>query len=126
MAREMKVPGPDHPITIEKNPDRVVVRAAGAVVADTRRALTLHEGAEGAYPPIQYIPLEDVEPAVLTGTESHTYCPFKGEASYYSLRTADGAEITDAVWTYPEPYPAVQAIAGHVAFYPRHVSIGQD
>ncbi|WP_037577985.1 DUF427 domain-containing protein [Phaeacidiphilus oryzae] len=126
MARETRVPGPDHPITIEKNPRRVVVRAGGAVVADTRRALTLSEGLEGGYPPVQYIPLEDVDPAVLTGTESHTYCPYKGEASYYSLRTGDGQEIADAVWTYPEPHPAVAEIAGHVAFYPKHVTIDQD
>ncbi|MFF7153901.1 DUF427 domain-containing protein [Streptomyces sp. NPDC008139] len=119
MARTVKTPGPDHPITVEPNPERIVVRAAGKVIADTTHALTLREA---DYPPVQYIPLADVEAGALRPTESRTYCPYKGDASYYSLVTADG-EITDAVWTYEKPYDAVGTIAGHVAFYPQHVEV---
>ncbi|MFJ4410111.1 DUF427 domain-containing protein [Streptomyces sp. NPDC088910] len=119
MARTVKTPGPDHPITVEPNSERIVVRAAGKVIADTTHALTLREA---DYPPVQYIPLADVEADALRPTESQTYCPYKGDASYYSLVTADG-EITDAVWTYEKPYDAVGTIAGHVAFYPQHVEV---
>lgn len=119
MAREIKTPGPDHPITVEKNPARVVVRAGDQVVADTTAALSLREA---DYPAVQYIPLADVREGVLKDSDTVTYCPFKGDASYYTLVTADG-ELTDAIWTYREPHPAVAEIAGHVAFYPNKVSI---
>ncbi|MEV6995948.1 DUF427 domain-containing protein [Streptomyces sp. NPDC093228] len=119
MTREIKSPGPDHPITIEDNPERVVVRVAGAVIADTTRALTLREA---AYAPVQYIPLDDVDSSLLTPSSSETYCPYKGDASYYSIRVAGHETIPDAVWTYEKPYEAVEAIAGHVAFYPQHVT----
>ncbi len=110
-------PGPDHPITIEPNPARVVVIVAGQTVADTARALTLREA---DYPPVQYIPLADVDRARLSESTHTSYCPFKGDASYYSL--PDGGERSnDAVWTYREPYPAVAKIADHVAFYPNRV-----
>lgn len=119
MERTAKTPGPDHPITVEPNPARITVRAAGRVVADTTRALTLREA---SYPPVQYIPLEDVEPSALQPSENRTYCPYKGDASYFSLVTADGT-VPDAVWTYDKPYDAVGGIAGHVAFYPQHVDM---
>ncbi|WP_333767031.1 DUF427 domain-containing protein [Streptomyces sp. IBSBF 2435] len=121
MERTVKTPGPDHPITVEPNPSRVVVRAGGRVVADTTRALTLRES---SYPAVQYIPLDDVEPTALEPTDSRTYCPYKGDASYYSLVTADGT-VADAVWTYDKPYDAVSPIAGHVAFYPEHVELSE-
>lgn len=113
MPREMKTPGPDHPITVEKNPGRVTVRVGDQVVADTTAALELRES---TYPPVQYIPLADVDPALLRESDTSTYCPFKGDASYYSLATA-GGELTDVIWTYRNPYPAVAEIADHVAFY---------
>jgi uncharacterized protein (DUF427 family) len=119
MERPVKTPGPDHPITVEPNPARVVVRAAGEVIADTTSALTLREA---DYPAVQYIPLADVVGTALRPTDSQTYCPYKGDASYYSLSTPDG-EIADAVWTYEKPYDAVAEIAGHVAFYPQHVQL---
>lgn len=122
MERTVMTPGPDHPITVEPNPSRVVVRAGGRVVADTTRALTLREA---TYPPVQYIPLADVEPTALETTAGRTYCPYKGDASYFSLVTAEGT-ITDAVWTYDKPYDAVGEIAGHVAFYPQHVEMTAD
>jgi uncharacterized protein (DUF427 family) len=115
--REHKIPGPDHPITVEPTVGRVVVRAGDRVVADTTAALTL---TEATYPPVQYIPLSDVDPAVITPTSTTSYCPYKGEASYYTLIGPDGAE-EDAIWTYADPYPEVGAIAGHVAFYPNKV-----
>lgn len=119
MARPQLTPGPDHPITVEPTASRVVVRAGGQVIADTTRALTLQES---TYPAVQYIPLDDVADGVLRPTDTGTYCPYKGDASYYSLVTADG-EVADAVWTYVKPYDAVGEIAGHVAFYPQHVEI---
>jgi uncharacterized protein (DUF427 family) len=119
MAREMKTPGPDHPITVEKNPARVVVRVGEQVVADTTAALVLQES---NYPAVQYVPLADVDQSLLTATDTSTYCPFKGDASYYSLTTPDG-ELTDVIWTYREPYPAVAEIEGHVAFYADKVEI---
>ncbi|MFE3410557.1 DUF427 domain-containing protein [Streptomyces mirabilis] len=121
MSREMRIPGPDHPIEISKNPSLigVVAQDGGKVVAKTTAAITL---SEASYPPVHYIPLADVDQTLLVRTDSHTYCPYKGEASYYSLVTPE-KEIADAVWVYEEPYEAVKAIAGHVAFYPEHVQI---
>jgi uncharacterized protein (DUF427 family) len=118
MTREPKIPGPGHPITIEPTGARVVARVGEQVVADTTKALTLREA---NYPPVQYIPLEDVDQALLAASTTQTYCPYKGDASYYSI-TADGGR-PDAVWSYREPYDAVADIAGHVAFYPDKVDI---
>lgn len=122
MERTVRTPGPDHPITVEPNPSRVVVRAGGRVIADTTRALTLREA---SYPAVQYIPLADVEAAALEPTDSRTYCPYKGDASYFSLATEQGP-VADAVWTYDKPYDAVGEIAGHVAFYPQHVELTEE
>ncbi|MFF2126502.1 DUF427 domain-containing protein [Streptomyces olivochromogenes] len=121
MSREMRIPGPDHPIEISKNPSliRVVAQDGGKVVAETTAAITL---SEANYPPVHYIPLADVDQTLLVRTDSHTYCPYKGEASYYSLVTPE-KEIADVVWVYEEPYEAVKAIAGYVAFTPEHVQI---
>jgi uncharacterized protein (DUF427 family) len=110
-------PGPDHPITITPNPDHIVVTVAGKVVADTRRALTLQES---TYPAVQYIPIEDVERSLLERTETASYCPFKGDASYYSI-PAGGTKSVDAIWVYEQPHDAVAEIKDHVAFYPDRV-----
>jgi uncharacterized protein (DUF427 family) len=115
--RPVLQPGPDHPITITPNHNRVVVLVEGKVVADTRNALTLQES---TYPPVQYIPLADVDTSVLERTETQTYCPYKGDASYYSIPLG-GEKSTDAVWEYREPREAVAAIKGHVAFWPGRV-----
>ena len=122
MPGQMKTPGPDHPITIEPNPARVVVRVGDRVVADTTAALNVRES---TYPAVPYIPLADVDQEVLRQTDTSTYCPYKGDAAYYSLTLPDG-EIADVIWTYPEPYPAVSEIAGHVAFYPNKVEITES
>ena len=93
----------------------------GEVVAETDAALTLREA---SYPAVQYIPLDDVVPGRLKCSDTATYCPFKGDASYYPLTTADGHTVEDAGWTYEAPYPAVAAIAGHLAFYPDKADVG--
>jgi len=116
-GKPMKVPGPDHPITIEANPHRVVVSVAGHVIVDTREALTLREA---AYPPVQYIPRKDVDMAALERTDQATYCPYKGDCAYYSI-PAGGERSVNAVWTYEAPYAAVAMIEDHLAFYPDRV-----
>jgi uncharacterized protein (DUF427 family) len=115
--KQLKNPGPDHPISIQRNPARVVVSVAGRVIADTRGALTLREA---DYPVVQYIPREDVNFSQLERTDHATYCPYKGECSYYSI-PAGGEKSVNAVWTYEDPYPAVAQIKGYVAFYPDKV-----
>jgi uncharacterized protein (DUF427 family) len=116
-AKTVKIPGPDHPITIERNAHRVVVTVAGRVVADTREALAL---SEANYPPVQYIPRKDVDMTLLERTAHATYCPYKGDCAYYSI-PAGGERSVNAVWTYEAPYPAVAVIKDHVAFYPDRV-----
>ncbi len=117
--KQVLVPGPDHPITVTPADTTVTVRLGGRTIAKTDRALVLREA---SYPPVYYLPLEDVEADALRPSSHETYCPFKGDASYYSL--ADGETVVaDAVWTYVEPHDAVSEIANHVAFYPQHVEI---
>jgi uncharacterized protein (DUF427 family) len=120
-TRTPLIPGPDHPITIEPSSDHVVVKAGDAVVADSSNVLTLHEG-KGNYSPVYYVPLADVDSEVLESSDTTSYCPYKGEASYYSIRTGDDV-VKDAIWFYDEPYDAVAEIAGHVAFYADRVQI---
>lgn len=116
-GKPVKQPGPDHPITVERNPARVVVSVGGKVIADTTHALTLRES---TYPAAQYIPREDVDMTQLVRTDHSTYCPYKGDCAYYSI-AATGERGVNAVWSYEAPYEAVAAIAGHVAFYPNRV-----
>lgn len=116
-------PTAGHPITIEPTKGRVRVRVNGEIVADTHAALQL---SEATLPPVQYIPIADVVQDRLTRTDTGTYCPFKGDASYYSVTTASGDTVEDVIWTYEHPYPAVAAIAGHVAFYPDKAEISVD
>lgn len=115
--KPVKIPGPDHPITIAANPARVVVKAAGRVIADTRAALTL---CEARYPAVQYIPRKDVDMSLLARTDHATYCPFKGDCAYYSIPSA-GEKGANAVWTYEQPYASVEQIKDHLAFYPDRV-----
>ena len=113
----MKLPGPDHPITITPNPRRVRVSFGGRVVAETSRALTLKEA---SYPAVQYVPREDVDMSLFARTDHGTHCPYKGDASYYSLKV-DGRTAENAVWSYEEPFPAMADIKGYLAFYPNRV-----
>ena len=117
--RFIQIPGPDHPIIIEPNARRVVVTLGDLVLADSRKALTLREA---QYPDVQYIPRADIDMAVLIRSEHTTYCPFKGDCSYYSL-PGDGERRLNAAWTYEAAFPAVAAIKDHLAFYPDRVAI---
>jgi uncharacterized protein (DUF427 family) len=112
-AKPKKIPGPDHPISIQPGRHRVVVSVAGRVIADTRDALHLREA---NYPPVYYVPRKDADMSLLTRTQRSTYCPYKGDCSYYSIPIG-GEKSTNAVWSYEEPYPAVVEIQGHLAFY---------
>lgn len=112
--RERREPTAAHPITVQPTGRHVTVRVRGALVAETDAALTLQES---TYPAVQYVPLADVVASALTRSETTTYCPYKGEANYYHVSAA-GETVDDVIWTYEAPYPAVAAIAGHVAFYP--------
>jgi uncharacterized protein (DUF427 family) len=115
----MKLPGPDHPITITANPKRIRVLAGGVVIADTTHALTLKEA---SYPAVQYVPRSDANLALLTRTDRVTHCPYKGDANYFSI-LADGKTIENSIWTYETPFPAMAEISGHLAFYPDKVKI---
>jgi uncharacterized protein (DUF427 family) len=116
-TKTIKIPGPDHPITISPNPKRVTVTVGGKVVADSSSALTLHEA---SYPAAFYIPRKDVEMALLSRTEHATYCPYKGDCAYYSVAVG-GDRSVNAVWTYEAPFDAVAAIRDYLAFYPERV-----
>lgn len=115
----MKIPGPDHPITISPNPRRVRVTANGIVIAETTKALSLKES---TYPVVQYIPRADARMEQLQRTAHTTMCPYKGIANYFTIDAA-GKTLDNAIWTYEEPYPAMAQIAGHLAFYPSKVTI---
>ena len=119
MSRTVLEPGPQHPITVEPTSGRVTARAGNTLIAETTDALAL---AEAGYPAVYYIPLADVRSEVLRPSDHTTYCPYKGDATYYSVVTPEG-ELTDVVWTYVTPYPAVAPIAGRVAFYANRVDV---
>jgi len=113
----MKLPGPDHPITIARNAKRVRVIFAGQTIADTTRALTLREA---GYAPVYYIPRADVAMNLLKATAHASYCPYKGDANYFSIE-AGGRNAENAVWSYEQPYPAMNEIKEYLAFYPSRV-----
>ena len=116
-TRPAKIPGPDHPITITPTAGNVTVTLDGQVIARSSKALTLQEA---SYPPVQYIPRADVDLAQLTATDHTTHCPYKGDASYYSI-TAGGKRSVNAIWSYEDPHDAVAVIKDHMAFYPDRV-----
>jgi uncharacterized protein (DUF427 family) len=121
VERSVKIPGPDHPITVEKSSKHVVVKYQGEVIADTRDALRLQEA---TYPAVLYIPRGDVKMERLTHTDHTSYCPYKGDCSYYSLPEGD-KRAANAVWSYEAPYESVAAIKEHLAFYADRVEITQ-
>ena len=121
-TKAQRNPGPDHPIGITPNPNRVVVKIAGLVVADTHRALTLQEA---NYPPVQYIPRSDVDLSLLERTDQQTYCPYKGDAAYYSISNG-GERTANAVWTYEAPFDAVAKIKDYLAFYSDRVDLIEE
>ncbi len=116
---EIKIPGPDHPITVTATPKRIQVNYGGHVIADSRNALTLQES---TYPAVIYFPREDVSMEFFSRTEKTTHCPYKGDANYYTI-LMDGRFADNAVWTYEHPYPAMEVIRDHLAFYPNQVEI---
>jgi uncharacterized protein (DUF427 family) len=119
MNVRMKVPGPEHPISITPTPKRIRVSVGGEIIAETANALTLKEA---SYPAVQYVPRADADPAKLKRTDHVSYCPYKGDANYFSIVTGDKT-LENAIWTYETPYDAVKEIAGHLAFYPDKVTI---
>ena len=119
IGRTMKLPGPDHPITITANPKRVRVLADGVVIAETAQALTLEEA---GYPAVQYVPRADARMEPMKRSERVTHCPYKGDANYFSI-VANGKTLDNAIWTYETPFPAMAEISGHLAFYPNKVKI---
>lgn len=121
-GRPVLEPTEQHPITVTPSGRHVTVKVHGELVADTDAALTLQEA---SYPAVHYVPLTDVVAGVLQPSNTTTYCPYKGDAGYYHVAVG-GTTVEDAVWTYEEPYPAVAAIAGHVAFYPDKATIAVD
>ncbi len=113
----MKLPGPDHPITITPSNKRVRVTVGGQIVADSTHALTLQEA---SYPPVLYIPRADAKMNLFTKTDNASHCPYKGDASYYSV-AAGGKTAENAVWSYETPFPAMTEIKEYLAFYPNRV-----
>jgi uncharacterized protein (DUF427 family) len=111
------IPNSEHPILIESNLNRIRVVVAGRVIADTTDALTLREA---QYPAVQYIPRKDVDMKLLKRSNHKTYCPYKGDCSYYSL-SAEVEKAENAVWSYENPFPAVEKIKDYLAFYPDRV-----
>jgi uncharacterized protein (DUF427 family) len=113
MRKEIRIPGPDHAITIAPTDQRVTVHVGEHAIAESDTALTLFEA---GYAPVQYVPIGDVDTTSIEPSDTETYCPYKGEATYYSISLPD-TKIKDAIWTYVSPYESVKEIAGHVAFY---------
>jgi uncharacterized protein (DUF427 family) len=116
-TKPVRIPDASHPISIEPNPNRIVIKVADRVIADTHRALALREA---KYPAVQYIPREDVDMTLLSRSSHQTYCPYKGDCSYYGIPSG-GEKSANAVWTYETPYDAVSPIREHLAFYPDRV-----
>lgn len=119
MTADIKIPDASHSITVDPTPGHVRVLVGDTVIAESDASLTLREA---SYPPVQYVPLTDIDASVLSRTDTISHCPYKGDASYYSVTTADGT-VVDAGWTYDEPYESVAPIATHVAFYPGRADV---
>jgi uncharacterized protein (DUF427 family) len=116
-GKEVKIPGSDHPITISRAEGRVRVTVAEKIVAESKRALRLEEK---GYPPVYYLPRSDADMSLLVRTTHYTYCPYKGDCTYYSIPIG-GAKSEYAVWTYEKPYEAMANIQEYLAFYPARV-----
>ena len=116
-GKEIRIPGNEHPITISPSEGTVRVTVAGRIVAESTRALRLEEK---GYPPVYYLPRSDADTRLLVRTTHQTYCPYKGDAAYYSIPIG-GAKSEDSVWTYEEPHEAVESIKEYLAFYPSRV-----
>jgi uncharacterized protein (DUF427 family) len=117
LQKQVKIPGPDHPISVALHTKRVRVKFSGVVLAETSRALVMEER---GYPNVFYVPREDADQSLLIRTAHSTYCPYKGDASYFSIRVGDRVS-ENAIWTYEAPYDAVASIKEYLAFYPARV-----
>ncbi len=115
----IKTPGPDHPITVEGHPRRMQALYRGHVIADSAGVLMLREA---SYKPVAYFPRADVDMAYFAPTTRDTHCPYKGHANYFTLMM-DGAIAENAAWSYEHPYPAMEVIAGRLAFFPNLVEV---
>ncbi len=104
---------PDYRVDLEQGAERVRVRFAGETIADSARTLTVRET---KHAPVVYFPRDDVRFEYLERTDHETFCPFKGEASYWTLRVGDSAEA-NAVWSYEDPFDEVAGLKDYVAFY---------
>jgi uncharacterized protein (DUF427 family) len=118
----MKTPDETHPISLAAAPGGVRVLFAGREIANSDDVLVLQEA---DYPPAYYFPRNDVRMSLLRRTDKSTHCPYKGQASYFTI-CKDGRVAEDAAWSYETPHPALAAIAGRVAFYPEHVAFQRD
>jgi uncharacterized protein (DUF427 family) len=119
-SRPRLTPGPDHPITVEPSAAHVVVKSGSVVIAETDKALELREA---AYAPVFYVPLDDVDQQKLQASDNKTWCPYKGEASYYDIVDGQRSDLAASVWYYPDPSPGVADIKDHVAFYADRLTI---
>lgn len=115
----MLTPAPDHPITLEPGKRRWRAEFNNHVIADSNNALILREA---DYRPVVYFPRADVAMEYMGRTEQHTHCPYKGDASYFTL-TMDGEILKNVAWTYEHPFEAMEPIAGRIAFYPGDVGV---
>lgn len=115
--QHVKIPGPEHPISIEPESRLVRVTSGGRLIANSMKALVLREA---NYPDVYYIPRDDVSVELLQGSFHASYCPYKGDCLYFDIPAA-GEKRKNAVFSYPKPYEAVKAIRGHLAFYPDRV-----
>jgi uncharacterized protein (DUF427 family) len=122
LQKQVKIPGPDHPVSITPHVNRVRVKFGGAVVAETARALAMRER---GYAVVFYIPREDADQSLLIRSAHSTYCPYKGDASYFSIRVGDRIS-ENAIWTYETPYDAVSSIKERLAFYPNRVDVIEE
>ena len=113
MSKEVRIPGPDHPISVTHAGSTVRVTVRDRVIAESSRAFRLEEA---EYPPVYYVPRADVDMSLLVRTTHSTYCPYKGDCAYYSIPIG-GSRSENAVWSYEEPHDAVAEIKEHLAFY---------
>jgi uncharacterized protein (DUF427 family) len=116
-SKEIRIPGPDHPITISPADGKVRVTVAGRIVAESTRALRLDEN---GYPSVYYLPRNDADMSLLVRTTHYTYCPYKGDCTYFSV-PGGGPKSENAVWTYENPHEAVASIREYLAFYPSRI-----
>jgi uncharacterized protein (DUF427 family) len=116
-SKEIRIPGPDHPITISPAEGKVRVTVAGRIVAESTRALRLDEN---GYPSVYYLPRNDADMSLLVRTTHYTYCPYKGDCTYFRV-PGGGPKSENAVWTYENPHEAVASIREYLAFYPSRI-----